>query len=58
MKLTQFKRIMKDRGYNIGVYYGNGYTISKDSQQYFISRYDVICLSDISYFNIEDFKFK
>ena len=57
MKITLFKNIMRKKGFNVNIGYGNGYTLIKDNQKYFISKYNIICLSDISYLNIEDFKF-
>jgi len=57
MKINLFKKLMRNRGYIVNIGYGNGYTLLKGDSKYFISRYEIICLSDISYLNIEDYNF-
>lgn len=57
MKINLFRKLMKEKGFNVKIGYGNGYTLEKEDKKYFISRYEIICLSDISYLNLENFKF-
>jgi len=57
MIVREFKQIMKNKGFNVKIGYGQGYTLIKGLDKYFIRTYDIICLSDISYLNLEDFKF-
>jgi len=57
MKITDFKKIMRKRGFKVVIGYGSGYTLIKNNQKYFINRCDVDFLNDISYLNIEEFKF-
>ena len=57
MKITQFKKIMRNKGFKVNIGYGQGYTLIKDNQKYFISNYEIKCIYDITYLNIKDFKF-
>jgi len=57
MKKTQFKKIMRNKGFKVIIGYGVGYTLEKNKQKYFISDNDINFLNDISYLNIEDYKF-
>jgi len=57
MKKTEFKKIMKKKGFKVIIGYGCGYTLEKNKQKYFISDNDINFLKDISYLNIENYKF-
>ena len=57
MIITQFKKIMRNKGFKVIIGFGCGYTLIKDNQKYFIKDNDINFLNDISYLNIEDYKF-
>jgi len=57
MKKTQFKKIMKEKGFKVIIGYGCGYTLEKNKRKYFIGFEHINFLNDISYLNIEDYKF-
>jgi len=57
MKKTEFKKVMRNKGFKVIVGYGNGYTLEKNKQKYFINNNDINFLKDITYLNIEDYKF-
>ena len=57
MKKIDFKKIMVGRGFDFIKGYWNGYTLIKDNQKYFIGDNIVDFLNDISYLNIEEYKF-
>jgi len=55
MKIRDFLKAIKEKGYTKINGYGNGYNFIKAYDRFFISNYEIHCIYDITSFSMKDF---